>query len=145
MTNHPGGARAADVVSVDAILSAFYESISGYAGQERDWDRYRALFAPEARLLLSVVRDGEKPYLRAIDVEAFIRRVEPIFAAQGFVEVEVSRDARTVGNFAHVLSAYDSRPAPAEPAFESGTHSMQLFYDSQRWWIVTVMWNTKRG
>src|SRR5215470_14405094 len=37
-----------DVKSIDAILRAAYDSISGPAGT-RDWDRFRSLFLPQAR------------------------------------------------------------------------------------------------
>ncbi|MFB3112623.1 MAG: hypothetical protein ACE10G_11370, partial [Gemmatimonadales bacterium] len=39
-------ADPADVESVDAIVAAVYDVISGAAGQERDWDRMRSLFIP---------------------------------------------------------------------------------------------------
>ncbi|MBX3133021.1 MAG: hypothetical protein KF689_06500 [Gemmatimonadaceae bacterium] len=39
-------AAAADVASIDAIIDALYASISGPAGQPRDWDRLRSLMAP---------------------------------------------------------------------------------------------------
>ena len=32
-----------DVATIDGIITAMYESISGKAGQERQWDRDRAL------------------------------------------------------------------------------------------------------
>ncbi len=41
----------ADVASVDAIVAALYDVISGPAGQARDWDRFRSLFHPSARLI----------------------------------------------------------------------------------------------
>jgi hypothetical protein len=44
-------ARAADVQSVDGIVAALYDVISGAAGKPRDWDRMRSLFAPEGRLM----------------------------------------------------------------------------------------------
>ena len=44
---------AADVASVDAIITALYDVISGPAGGKRDWDRFRSLFIPEARLISS--------------------------------------------------------------------------------------------
>ncbi len=37
-----------DVESVDAIIAAVYDVISGSAGQDRDWDRMRSLFVPGA-------------------------------------------------------------------------------------------------
>ncbi|MFH1766279.1 MAG: hypothetical protein ABIF09_19015 [Gemmatimonadota bacterium] len=44
-------ADPADVESVDAIVAAVYDVISGPAGQARAWDRWRSLFIPEARLI----------------------------------------------------------------------------------------------
>src|SRR5271154_7616598 len=44
-------AKPADVASPDAILAATYDVISGPAGQPRDWDRFRSLFLPGARLI----------------------------------------------------------------------------------------------
>src|SRR5690554_5242511 len=44
-------ARKEDVSSLDAILAALYDVISGPAGQARDWNRFRSLFAPGARLI----------------------------------------------------------------------------------------------
>ena len=40
-----------DVASVDAIIDALYAVISGPAGEQRDWDRFRSLMLPEARLI----------------------------------------------------------------------------------------------
>ncbi len=55
-----GPANPADLASVDAIITAVYEAISDAAGEERNWDRFRSLFIPEARLIAVVRReDGE--------------------------------------------------------------------------------------
>ena len=52
-----------DVESVDAIVAAVYDVISGPAGETRDWDRWRSLFLPEARLAsVSVNPEGEVRY-----------------------------------------------------------------------------------
>ena len=44
-------ANPADVASIDAIIAAAYDSISGPAGQKRDWERERSLYYPDARLI----------------------------------------------------------------------------------------------
>ena len=49
-----------DVASLDAIMKAIYDVISGDAGKPRDWDRFRALFHKDARLIPS----GKNPPLR---------------------------------------------------------------------------------
>src|SRR5579863_2550134 len=52
----PPAAKPADVASPDAILAATYDVISGPAGQQRDWDRFRSLFVPGARLIPVVAK-----------------------------------------------------------------------------------------
>jgi len=131
-----------DVSTLDGILHAAYEVLSGPAGQPRDWVRYRTLFIDGARLM-PVVAVGEKPHVRQLTLEDYIRRVEPIFAVENFWERETSRQVEMVGRIAHVLSRYESLRDP-DP-FETGANSMQLFYDDTRWWIVSVMWNTTRS
>ena len=37
-------ANPADVSSVDAIIAAIYDVVSGPAGEDRDWSRFRSLF-----------------------------------------------------------------------------------------------------
>jgi hypothetical protein len=133
-----------DVATLDAILQAFYESVSGAVGQPRDWDRFRSLFLPGGRLMPVVSSAGEKAVVRLLSTEDFIQRVEPIFAVEDFWERETRRQTETIGHFAHVLSLYDSLRSPDGAPFEHGVNSIQLFNDGRRWWIVNVMWNTSR-
>jgi hypothetical protein len=134
-----------DVATLDAILHALYEVISGPAGKPRDWDRFRSLFLPGGRLMPVVSIPEEKPYVRLLSPEDYIRRVEPIFATEDFWERELSRQVETFGQVAHVLSHYESLRSPHSAPFERGTNSLQLFYDGFRWWVVGVMWNTSRS
>jgi len=138
-------ASKSDVSTLDGILHALYEVLSGPAGQPRDWERYRSLFMADARLIVVVAVTGEKPHTRQLTLEDYIRRVEPIFAVEDFWERETSRQTETFGRVAHVLSAYESLRDPDGPPFEHGANSMQLFYDDSRWWVVSVMWNTSRS
>src|SRR6478672_9623729 len=47
----PPAATAADVASMESIVAALCDVISGPAGKKRDWDRMRSLFIPGARLI----------------------------------------------------------------------------------------------
>jgi hypothetical protein len=138
-------ALKSDVSTLDGILHALYEVLSGPAGQPRDWERYRSLFLESARLIVVAAVTGEKPRANQLTLEDYIRRVEPIFAVENFWERETSRQTETFGRVAHVLSAYESLRDPNGPPFERGANSMQLFYDDSRWWVVSVMWNTSRS
>ena len=137
-------ANPADVESIEAIIAAAYDSISGPAGKKRDWDRMRSLFISGARLIPTAVDAGKNDVDLApqiLDVDAYIARVEPFFATTGFYEKEVARRIEQFGQIAHVWSTYESRhdPNDAEP-FMRGINSIQLFHDGNRWWIVNIYW-----
>jgi hypothetical protein len=136
----------ADVASIDAIVRASYDGISGPAGQKRNWDRERSLFIPGARLIPTSAAPGStnsngKMMPQILDVEAFIARVVPFFEKNGFYEKEIARRTEQFGNIAHVFSTYESRHNADDPEpFMRGINSFQLFYDGNRWWIVTIFW-----
>ena len=134
---------ARDVATLEGILRAMYEVISGPAGKARDWERFRNLYAPDARLVPVIA--GPPPRARVLTAEEYIRRVGPIFAKEDFWERETGRQTERFGRVAHVLSHYESLRHPTGEPFERGTNSVQLFTDGERWWIVSVMWNTNRG
>ena len=67
-------ASTADVATLDAILHALYEIISGPADQPRDWDRFRSPFLPGGRLMPFVSLPEGTPYVRLLSPEDYIRR-----------------------------------------------------------------------
>jgi len=134
-----------DFSTLDGILRVSYGSISGPARQSRDWSTFRSLFAPGARLMPVVSFGGEPARVRVLSPDDYIQRVEPIFAVEDFWEQETSREVAQFGRVAHVLSQYQSVRSPEGEPFETGTNSIQLFWDDARWWIVSIMWNTSRS
>jgi hypothetical protein len=135
-------ANPTDVASIDAIITAAYDSISGPAGEKRNWERERSLYYPGARLI-PTAKAGENEDLapQILDVDGFIARVESFFAEHGFYEKEIARRTEQFGHIAHVWSTYESRHNADDPEpFMRGINSIQLFHDGNRWWIVTIYW-----
>ena len=135
-----------DVASIDAIIAAAYDVISGPAGQERDWERERSLFLPAARLIPTSGKAGVtslagKLEPQFLDVEGYIARSRQYLAQSGFYEKEVARRTEQFGSIAHLWSTYESRhnESDAKP-FMRGINSIQLFFDENRWWIVSIYW-----
>ena len=134
-------ANPADVNSIDAIVAAVYDVISGPAGKKRDWDRMRSLFMPGARLIPTGPRQSGGYGSRALTVEDYLTRSAPLFEKEGFFEKESARRTESFGQIAHVFSTYESRHAPDDAkAFQRGINSIQLMNDGKRWWIVTIFW-----
>lgn len=133
-------ANAGDVDTVEHILGAVYDSISGPAGP-RNWDRFRSLFYTDARLIPSR-RDPSngKISATALTVEQYIGRAQSVFDKDGFFEVSVANRVEVWDHIAHVFSTYESRHAKGEKPFARGINSFQLLNDGTRWWVVTIYW-----
>lgn len=133
-------ANPADVASIDAIILAAYDVISGDAGVQRDWQRWHSLFAPGATL--SAVSRTDQGYQRRIlSPENYAETVGPNLEANGFHEIEIHRVTEQYGQIAHAFSTYESRNRidDAQPSAR-GINSFQLMNDGERWWIVSIYW-----
>ncbi len=137
-------ADPADVESIDAILLALYDVISGGAGEARDWGRMRSLFVPGALLVPAAPRpDGTAP-LRPLSLEDWIRGAEPFFAQNAFYERELDRDLEQFGNVANAMSTYGSYREPEGEPFARGINTITLVSDGTRWYVVSIAWDVHR-
>jgi hypothetical protein len=138
-------ADPADVASIEAIVTALYDVISGPAERPRDWDRFRSLFLPGARLLYSQTNRAGEEQLHPMTVEDFIRIVTPVYArGGGFWERDVAHRIDRFGNVAHVFTSYETRPAADGPVVARGINSVQLVRHQGRWWVANIAWDTER-
>lgn len=136
-------AKPGDVDTIEHILAATYDVISGPAGS-RDWDRFRSLFYPGARLIPSH-RDEKTNVVsaHALTPDEYITRAGAFFSKEGFYEDTLANRIETWDNIAHVWSTYESRHAKGEKPFARGINSFQLMYDGTRWWVLTIYWEAE--
>ena len=133
-----------DVGSIDGIIAALYDVISGPAGQKRNWDRMRTLFIAEARMIPTGKRQDGSYNRRVLSVEDYINTSGPFLEKNGFFEREIGRKTDQFGNIVHVFSTYDSKRTLAdEKPFMRGINSIQLWFDGSRWWIVSIFWQSE--
>jgi hypothetical protein len=136
-----------DVASVDAIIAALYDVISGPAGEARHWDRFRSLHVPEARLIPTGAdqETGQVGY-QMFSVEEYIERAGQFLEQRGFFESEIGRVTEEFKSITHAFSTYQSSWTPEDPEpFQRGINSIQLFHDGDRWWIVNIFWRGVPG
>jgi hypothetical protein len=136
-------AKPADVSTPDAIIDAVYASISGAAGQPRDWARFRSLLIPGARLIPSARRIPGATTPVVWSAEEYIAAAGPGLERQGFFEREIHRTTEAFGAVLHAFSTYDSKRTPDGQPFARGINSFQLYSDGARWWIVTIFWDAE--
>jgi len=134
-------AKPSDAASPEAILAATYDVISGPATQKRDWDRFDSLFYPGARLVRTAPKKESGFSATVFTPQDYVDRARLYFEKNGFFEREIARHTERWGNIVQAFSTYESRhDAKDGLPFARGINSFQLFFDGNRWWILTIFW-----
>ena len=141
---HPDWPKAnpTDVQSVDAILAALYDVISGPAGQARDWNRFRSLFIPDARLIpVRRSKTGPGADVLPLTPEQYQQLAGDRLTKEGFFERGIHNTTESFGDIAQVFSTYESRHTRDGQPFQRGINSIQLLKDGNRYWVVNILWD----
>src|ERR1700722_6914521 len=133
-------AQSADGAVPDEIMGVAYDSISGPATQERDWNRLRSLFLPGAHLIQSAPDKDGKYTTTVLSVDDFVAAATPYFKQNNFFEREIWSHSDRYANIIQRFSTYASSHAQGGEPFARGVNSFQLLYKDGCWWIVTIFW-----
>jgi hypothetical protein len=138
-------ARQPDVSSPEGVVTALYRVISGPASRDRDWDRFRSLFLPGARLVFLLGNPGQQQQLYNLTVDEFIELAGPGYqSGAGFWEREIGSHVDRFGTIAQVFSTYETRLTdPNGPVAERGINGVQLLRHQDRWWITSLVFDTQ--
>lgn len=128
-------ARPADVASPRALVAATYDVISGPAGP-RDWDRFRSLFLPGARMTVVGARG-----VRTLGIEDYVKNSGALMLKEGFIERGVRSRLDQWSHTATIQSLYESRHAAgdAQP-FARGINTFVMVEAEGRWWVASLSW-----
>ena len=121
-----------DVESIDAIITAYYDIISGTADEPYQFDRDEFVHVPNVQIT-RIDGDGK------VDKHSLEAEYIP-FALTGKIdmfEIELGRTVETYGNIAQVWSAFEIRSEKDTPSDFRGVNSIQLIYSENRWWIAS--------
>lgn len=138
----PAEANPADVASIDGIVKAFYETISGGKGVPRQWSRDRTLYMPDVRFV-ALSEAGGKIRAAVMNHNQYVNGSNEFFVAEGFTERELNRVVRRFGNIAHVFSTYEFSTEDGKTKGR-GVNSLELYWDGARWWIAAAAWDEER-
>lgn len=128
-----------DVSSVDAIVKALYDVISGPKGP-RNWDRLYSLFTPEAVMGATVATPAGKTEMHSFTPRMYQKMNAPTFMQTDFYEEEIGRTMNRYGNVVSVQSAYQFRLQQGGPVAQRGINYLTLAQSHGRWYIVNLTW-----
>jgi hypothetical protein len=135
--------RLEDVATIDGIIAAFYDVISGPAGERADVERDRSLHHPDAWVAIAGAAGEGLGRVRLTDLSGYHGSNAP--RSQPFWEWETEREVRRSGNMVHVWSHYASAREPDGEPFDRGVNSITLYHDGDRWWIMGWMFDSSAG
>jgi hypothetical protein len=137
--------RPEDVGSIEGIVKASYETISGGVGVPRQWGRDESLFDPNARFV-AVEPHPQTGKIVATETthQEFADETDAFLVKEGFTERELGQKILRYGNVATVLSSYEGKYASTGKVVTRGVNIFQLYYDGKRWWVLSMVWDQER-
>ena len=106
-SNSENNSFIADVLSIDSIIKASYEVVSGEKGAKRQWQRDKFLHHPKA--VYSYTIDRRKQEQVVMSIGEFQHETDEMVLETAFYEKEINREVRIFGNIAHVWSTYETQ------------------------------------
>lgn len=131
--------RPEDVATLDGILNAYYEVVSGPAGEAADAERDQTLHHPGAWVAIASTDEAGTPSVNVMTLDEYHGDNAP--RAEAFWEWETDRKTETSGSMVHVWSSYASARSQGGEPYARGVNSITLFYDGHRWWIMNWMFD----
>lgn len=121
---------AEDVQSIDAIINAYYDVISGSSQQPWQFERDSYIHSKNAVIIRLDENGNTNPH--TLESEYIPMGLSP---RQDFYEIELKRNVNHFGNLAQVWSAFEIRTDPNITSDIRGLNSIQLHYEKGRWFI----------
>ena len=136
--------RAEDVSTLDGIVKAYYEVVSGPADQARQWDRDATLYIPNVRFIIIREDPAGKTTAQSMTHQEFVDSSDASLRGKAFYEHEIHRITHRAGNVAHLLSTSEHASSSTGPVEGRSVDSLELFWDGTRWWITNVsIWDVE--
>lgn len=124
-----------DQAAIAQRIRDIYAVISGPAGQERDWDKMRAMMEPGAKLS-AITPKG----VLNMTLDEYIEKSGPILVGNGFSESELVQRMEAYGRIAHVWSSYDGATETGGIKVR-GINSFQLAKGTDgQWRVQSIFW-----
>jgi hypothetical protein len=121
---------AKDVKSIDAIINAYYDVVSGSSSEP--WEFERDKFIHSENAFITRLDENGIAETHTLEAEYIPIGLSP---KEDFYEKELKRKVAKYGNIAQVWSAFEIRTDPETESNIIGLNSIQLHYENGRWWI----------
>lgn len=133
----------ADIRTLDGILTAYYEVVSGPAGEAADRARDHSIHYPGALVGITGADAEGTSVIRLMTLDEYHDGSGGVRNAP-FFEWEIHRVTETFGNVTHVWSTYVTSDEEGGEPTSRGINSIQLYHDGDRWWVTSWIFDSER-
>ena len=125
--------------SAEGVVYELYDMCTFDAGTLPDWDAMRALFLPQATVVLRNTRTSNTIF----SMDGFIEDWHRFIARdnveeRGFSEKIVRMSTTVLGDIAHIMVLYEASFPDWDRPPQPGVDFIQLIKNDGRWWIVSI-------
>lgn len=125
---------------IENLINEFYKIISGKKNQERNWELFKALFSPEAKLLPLRHTDNINNIM-SYSIDEYINRLESFLAENDFYEYGENYKIKVFNNLAYAYTEYKAKRNEHDKIFiKKGINLIHFVNNGQRWYISSMQW-----
>lgn len=132
--------QAQEVHGAEGVIRELYDLVTFPAGTTPDWDHLRALFLPEAVVVLRSSREATSVFTLEGFVQDWLRFIEGSNVEEtGFTERIIRVHLTDMGDIAHAWVLYEAEiPGWGRPP-QPGVDSFQLVRRESGWKIASII------
>ncbi len=131
-----------DVTTLDGIIHAYYDIVSGPAGSIPDRERDLFIHIPDAQVIIMNENAEGEIVANTMTIQGFHDRMGGE-RKTGFFEYEIHRETQQYGAVTHIWSTYEWKVTEDGPVGGRGINSIQLYHDGDRYWIAAEIFDTR--
>ncbi|MDH4036492.1 MAG: hypothetical protein OEX18_01055 [Candidatus Krumholzibacteria bacterium] len=129
-----------DLTSAEGVVRELYRLVCVEPGQTTDWDQVRALFIPQAVIVLRVSRDASDTFTLEGWIDDFVAFNEKARVSErGFTEKIVRMDTTVFRDIASIYVLYEAAITDSERPPTVGVDIVNLIQKDGRWWIASIV------
>lgn len=134
---------APDLTTIDGTIKELYAVISRPTPGARDWDRFKNLFDPHARIVVNGMSGPEpaRSYYGSLSPDEYKTQNASVLERTAFTERELGRETTVFGEIAQVASSYETTMGEApNQRLQRGINFIQLYFRNGRWYIQSILY-----
>jgi len=125
--------------TAEAVVKELYKLVCVAPGQKTDWEQVRALYIPEAVIVLRTSKTENTVFSVQGWIDDFAAWDEKANVIErGFEEKIVAMKTTEFRDIAHILVRYEARITSSDKPPTVGVDSIELIRKDGRWWIAAI-------